>query len=92
MAEIFKVGSTEVRLELDTWNKHGRLKFMVSILCVDSPFSDYDSLRFKPSLEETKEVIDWIIENEGKEALKGYTVQQIQFLCDGINKLVEQYI
>lgn len=87
--ELIPVGKTHVKIDIERWEKHGRERFQVDILCVDSPFSDYDAIRDDvPTIAELKEAIDWIIENEDQKGLVGYTDKQIKVLQCEISKLI----
>ncbi|CAH7385741.1 conserved hypothetical protein [Vibrio chagasii] len=82
-----KVGSTSVTFDIDVWEKHGRRQFAVRILCKDDPFSDNDSIRSKTTTSEVEEVLDWLIENEAQNKLKGYTMQEAKNISEEINRL-----
>ncbi len=82
------VGSSEVNLEIFRWEKHDRERFQVLILPVTAPFSDYDAIRYPPTIEEVKEALDWIIENESREQLKNYTPEQVKVLKEQIDLLI----
>lgn len=89
-SDSIAIGSTTLHADIDTWTKHERERYEVRLLCDDNPFSDYDGIRdFKPSVEEVKEAIDWIIENEDQPNLKGYNMSQIQNLTNEIHKLID---
>lgn len=85
------IGSTSVNLDMDTWEKHGRMRAEVRILCVDNPFSDYDALRSEPTLSDVEEALDWIIENEGQEKMRNYTAEQAKNLHAELVKLLKGY-
>lgn len=85
------VGTSTVSLDSDSWEKHGRMNTIVFILPTDDPYSDYDSLRNDVTIKETKEAIDWIIENENRDKLKNYTSEQIKFLHQQIQSLINKH-
>lgn len=85
------IGSTNVNLDIYTWEKHGRMRAEVRILCVDNPFSDYDSIRSVPTLSEVTEALDWIIENENQDKMRNYTMEQAKNLQAELTKLLQGY-
>lgn len=89
--KTFEIGSTSVKVDIETWSKHGCPRIEIRILCVDDPFSDYDALRdWHPTKQELKEALNWIIENEGRKALKGYTDSQLVALQKGIVEMTSK--
>jgi hypothetical protein len=88
---LIQVGSTTVELEGETWEKHGRDRFEILILCSDYPYSSYDGIRdIRPSLADVREALDWIIKNEGQKKLVGYTDEQVEVLKKRIHELIDE--
>jgi hypothetical protein len=79
-----KVGLTEVIVKIYGWNKHNRDNYMISILCANDQFSDYDGLRRKPSFDDLREVLDFLIEEENQTELINYTQKQLEELRNHI--------
>ena len=86
---LIPIGNTTVSLDMYRWEKHDRERFEIRILCSDNPFSDYDGIRdISPSFSEVKEAVDWIIENEEQDNMKGYSKEQIIDLKAEIDALL----
>lgn len=91
MSNNIPVGKTTVHLLLDKWEKHGRLRYQITILCDDNPFSDFDGLRDSiPTVEEVKQAIDCIIDEENQQGMAGYTNEQIIVLQQRIEEFVNK--
>jgi hypothetical protein len=91
--KLIQVGKTTVTLFGETWEKHGRTRYQVLILCSDDPYSSYDGIRdSKPSCDEIREGLDWIIEREDQPNLSGYTSDQIDALKTEIHQLIDDLI
>ncbi|KZX78332.1 hypothetical protein A3715_20170 [Oleiphilus sp. HI0009] len=91
--EGIAVGKTTVTLSGVAWEKHGRTRCEVVILCVDNPYSSYDGIRdVKPSIADVKRAVDWIIEHEDQVGMSGYTDEQIANLKNEIGCLIDRLL
>ena len=86
--KLIVIGSTNVIVKIYNWNKHNRDNYMISILCANDQFSDYDGLRSKPSFDDLRESLDFLIEEENQSELINYTQKQLEELRNHIIEIL----
>lgn len=77
-----------VTLDVNRYGQHGRVRFVVTLLPVDRPFSDNDHIQSGfTGLQDITDAVEFMINSEGHTNLSGYTVNQLMMLKQAIDKL-----